>query len=282
MKKSLFLIVLGFVSTSLFAYSDLDMDGVDDSIDRCPNTPFTDLVDINGCSKKSLISPHHFDIIVGASYSDSNYVSLDKTTTYANSLQVDYYYKNFSIQVSTSYYNSNGNGYNSNGLYDSFVGASYQFKPTNSLSFRVGAGILLPTYVTSLNNNNTDYKVSTSLSYNLYNSLNIFGGYSYTMINDDDVRVTTNDVNGTITDYQYKDSIAYSLGIGSYLSKKLYMNCSYNVSTSIYKSYSDIKTASIYSYYSIDKHWFSTFTYAYGLSDTASDNYVALRLGYFF
>ena len=129
MKKMLLVIMLGMLSSSLFAYSDLDMDGVDDSIDKCPNTPLTDLVDINGCTKKTLLSPHHFDVIIGANYSGSNYASLNQTDTYSSSLQVDYYYKNFSLQASTSYYTTDGEGYSDSGMNDSFVGASYQFKP---------------------------------------------------------------------------------------------------------------------------------------------------------
>ena len=124
-----------------------------------------------------------------------------------------------------------------------------------------------------------DYTASVNLSYNL-GKLNLFGGYSYTIINDDDVNIVAAD--GNITSVIYQNTQAYSVGAGVYASKKLYISWAYNVSDSIYTNIEDISTASVYAYYSINNHWFSTFSYAYGLSDSASKNYVSLRLGYFF
>ena len=278
MKKIFALIAMLLMTSSVFAYSDSDMDGVDDAHDRCPNTSFMELVDINGCAKKSLVSKHHFDIIVGGSYADSDYNTLNKTDTYSSTLQVDYYYENFSLQASTSYFDTEGSGYSETGMYDSYVGASYQFRFDN-LSLRVGAGALLPTYDSSLKNNNTDYSGSASISYSL-GSLNIFGGYVYTKINDDDVVITASD--GSTTDVLYQDTNSYNGGIGYYLSNNFYMSASYNNAQSIYKGVAEIETASLYGYYSFTGHWFGTFSYAYGLSDTASKNYAALRLGYYF
>ncbi len=276
--RQLFLQLSIFLSINLFAYTDSDFDGVVDSVDRCPNTPFSELVDISGCTTKSLISPHHYDIIVGASYSDSDYQTLNQTDTLSSTIQVDYYYKNFSLQASTSYFNTSGDEFSDNGFYDSYLGTSYQFKPLDSLTLRVGAGVLLPTYETSLNNNNTDYVGSLNLSYNL-DDVSLFGGYSYTVINDDDV-VLTDGV--TTTEIVYEDSVAYSAGVGYYFTSTIYVSGSYNVSSSIYSGIEDIQTASVYGYYSIDRNWFSTLSYAKGISDSASKNYLSLRLGYFF
>jgi len=276
--RQLFLLLSMFLSINLFAYTDSDFDGVEDSVDRCPNTPFSELVDISGCTTKSLISPHHYDIIVGASYSDSDYQTLNQTDTLSSTIQVDYYYKNFSLQASTSYFTTSGDEFSDNGFYDSYLGTSYQFKPLDSLTLRVGAGVLLPTYETSLNNNNTDYVGSLNISYNL-DDVSLFGGYSYTVINDDDV-VLTDGV--TTTEIVYEDSVAYSAGVGYYFTSAIYVSGSYNVSSSIYSGIEDIQTASVYGYYSIDRNWFSTLSYAKGISDSASKNYLSLRLGYFF
>ncbi|MDF1883177.1 DUF3187 domain-containing protein [Sulfurimonas sp. SAG-AH-194-C21] len=280
MKIVLQIIISIFLSSSLFAYIDSDMDGVEDAQDRCPNTPFSDLVDIRGCTKSSLVSAHHYDVIVGASFAQSDYQTLNTTDTLSTTLQVDYYYKNFSMQASTSYFSTEGNGFNDSGLFDSFVGASYQFRPLQDLSLRLGLGVLLPTYDNSLNNNNTDYTASLNLSYNI-DKLNIFGGYAYTIINDDNVNIY--DANTTLTStVLYQNTHAYSLGLGYYMTQRLYTSLSYNASDSIYESVEDIQSMSTYMYYSIDSHWFLTFSYAYGLSDSASKNFTSLRLGYFF
>ena len=278
MKKIILLLSL-LVSITLSAYNDSDFDGVEDSLDRCPNTSFTDLVDISGCSVKSLVSPHHYDIIVGANYYSSDSKTLTATDTLSSSVQMDYYYKNFSLQLSTSYFSTSGSGYSSTGLNDSFIGGSYQIQPTNNLSIRVGAGALLPTYNTSLNNNKTDYQASFNLSYTI-DKVNLFTGYSYTMINDTDtvIRIDAN----TSTPVNYQNTNAVSAGLGYYMTNKLYMSLAYNISNSIYKGIGDIQTASLYGYYSLSEHWFSTFSYAKGLSDSATKNYASVRVGYYF
>jgi hypothetical protein len=282
MKKTILLItIIGALSTTLFAYSDADLDGVADSVDKCPNTPFMDLVDINGCPKERLSiqsNQSHYDVIVGANYSGSNFSSLNQTDTYATSLQVDYYYKNYSLQASTSYYDTEGNGYSESGMNDSFIGAAYSMQPKKNLHLRVGLGLLLPTYDTGLNNNNTDYTASLNLSYAL-GKYNLFGGYVYTMINDDDTSV---DIDGTLVQYTYQNTNAISLGAGYYFTNKLYVSAAYNNADSIYKGVEDVESLSIYAYRNIDKNWFLTFYYAYGLSDSASDNAASIKLGYYY
>jgi len=271
MKKNLLTLLSLVLTTSLMAYSDSDLDGVDDSVDKCPGTPLSELVDITGCPKKTLISPHHYDIVVGMNYADT-----DDADTVSESLQVDYFYKDFSIQASTSYYQTSGdNGYDDSGFYDTFIGAAYQLKPSNALTLRVGIGALLPTYDSSLNNNNTDYTASLSLSYALNKSINLFGGYIYTLINDDDYSDGTNE-------YNYQNTNAYSGGIGFYLSPKVYLSASYNSSESVVEGLEDIETATGYMYVSLKDGLFTTLSYTNGLSDTATDNYLSFRIGRYF
>lgn len=264
-KKALVVIIAA--SLSLSAYSDYDMDGVDDSNDQCPNTQFNELVDINGCTTKTLTSEHHFDIIYGLSFSEADYTTTPKSNTVSQSLQIDYYYQNFSLQASSSYYNSDSD----NGMNDSFVGAYYKLSPENELTLRFGVGAIIPTYDTELDNNNMDFIGSANFSYML-KSINLFGGYSYTVINDDDVL-------GIVS---YQNTSSYSGGVGFYPLKNLYLSGSYNNSDSIYKGSEDIETLSLYTFYSIDANWFTSLSYSYGLSDSASDNSIALRLGYYF
>ncbi|WP_345976014.1 DUF3187 domain-containing protein [Sulfurimonas sp. HSL3-7] len=282
MKRLLF--TLSLLPLSVFAYSDFDMDGVDDAIDRCPNTPLTELVDIYGCTTKNLEGDHHFDIIAGVSLSQFNENTLsaldpNDTDTVTTTLQADYYYKNFSLQASTSYFNSQSQSDSNSGQNDSFIGAYYQLYPVSSLNLQLGGGLLLPTYDTGYDNNNLDYIVSASLSY-LFHNFNLFGGYNYTLINDDDFSYL--DSNSDTVEIRYQNTQAFNAGIGFYPTEKLYTSVAYNRSDSIYQNVETIESASAYLFYSIDKHWFTTFSYAYGLSDSASDHYAAFRLGYYF
>ena len=262
------------VVASLSAYSDYDLDGVEDTKDRCPNSLMSELVDIKGCAVKSLESPYNFDIIVGLDFSQTSYDGLEEADTVSKSVQVDYYYKNLSIQASTSYYDSQSSDYSESGMSDSFLGAFYKFSPKNKLDVRLGIGLILPTYDSNLSNNNTDYVFSANASYKLEH-MNVFGGYSITFVGDDDY--------GTPKDMtRYQNAHAYSIGVGFYPQKKLYLGASYNASESIYQDVTIIQTVSLYGFYSIDANWFTTFSYAHGLSSSASDNYVSWQLGYYF
>lgn len=265
------LILLIISSLNLFAFSDYDMDGVEDKSDKCPNTSFSELVDINGCTTESLASPHHFDIIFGMDYAETNYATLEKSDTITKTLQLDYYYDDFSLQAIVSHYNSTSTTSKNSGINDSFLGAYYSIKPDDKLTVRLGGGIIVPTYDDELNNNNTDYTASLNLSYMLDN-VNLFGGYGYTIVTDDDI-------SNSVT---YQNTNSYSIGIGFYPKEKLYVSASYNSSDSIYVGVDKINTASIYAFYTIDENWFSNFSYARGLSDTASDNSISFKLGYYF
>ena len=274
MKKLLFLLLMS--TLTLFAYIDNDLDGVEDSLDRCPNSAMTDIVDIQGCPVKSLVSQHHFDIIAGVSYDEEkDILFVDKFSRTTQSLQIDYYYKAFSLQMLSSYYQSSISSDSNlsesdSGLNDTTLAAYYQTQVTPNLAVRFGAGVILPTFDSSLNNEATDYLASVNLSYTL-GQASLFAGYTYTMINDDDV--------GLI---KYQDTNAFSGGLGYYLTPKLYTSLSYFQSDSIYKDVDDTKSASAYLFYSLSSHWFTTAAYTKGLSDPTSDHYFALRVGYYF
>ncbi len=261
-------LLLALLSLSLFAYVDEDMDGVDDKDDLCLSTPFTDLVGSDGCSIESLVSPHHITLTAGIGYSDSSMDTLGKTDTVTTSLQIDYAYKNLSLSLATSYYKNDNNS--SSGLNDTYLGAGYQWA-YRDLYLSVGLGVLLPTYKTTLDNNKLDYTGNINLSYTL-GSVNIFGVYGYTLINDEDIEDVVS----------YQDIHYYSLGLGYYFSNDLYISSYYNEGESAYVGVEKLKTISLYGYYSLDENYFLTGSYAYGLSDSASDNYITFKVGYYY
>lgn len=262
------------ITSTLFAYVDSDMDGVEDSLDRCPNTPISDLVDTSGCSTESLVSKHHFDVVAGLSFGQTDYTLTPNTNTYATTAQIDYYYKDFSLQASTSYYNTSSSGYSDSGMNDSLLLASYALHPTNDLSVKASVGAILPTYNSELHNNKTDYIASLHVTKNI-KDMDIFAEYIYTMINNNDV------VNATNIIY-YQNINAYTIGTGYNFSKKLHASLSYFQANSIYKDVQDIKSISTYLAYSIDKNWFLNLSYSKGLSDSTSENSGSMSLGYYF
>lgn len=250
----------------LFAYSDSDMDGVEDSYDNCPGTLFSELVDAQGCTIRSLESPHHFNLIGGLSYGQRDQYTLQESDSLSSSLQLDYYYKRFSVQLVLSTYSFE----EESGLNDTTLGLFYGFSLLNNLNLRLGAAVILPTYETGLNNEATDYTGSAELIYS-FDDNTLFTGISHTLVKDKDVETIA-----------YKDSNAFSFGYGHYFSSKFYASGAYYYSDGIYVDVESIQNTSAYMYYAIDNNLFTTFTYSYGLTDTANEHFVELRLGYYY
>ncbi len=273
MQKKIILLLF-LTSLNLLAFTDSDMDGVSNKNDKCPNTPFSDLVDKYGCSTKSLVSPHKISIVLGVSLSQYN-----DTDTLTQNIQLNYYYKNFSAHASSSYYNTESTAYSEDGSNDSFVGVSYRISPIEKMHLRLEVGAIVPTYDSGLDNNNLDYTSSLSINYKP-KDINMFARYSVTMINDDDTVLVYED--GSSIDVNYQNTSSYNIGAGIYPSAKSYLSLSYNTSTSIYVGADDIVTLSSSFFYNINKKIFTSFTYAYGVSDNASDNYGSLKVGYYF
>ncbi len=70
MKNLNVLLTLLLFSNIALSYQDMDIDGVDDSVDWCPNSPFDELVDEFGCSKsqKPSKSYGHFTVKLGTDF----------------------------------------------------------------------------------------------------------------------------------------------------------------------------------------------------------------------
>ncbi len=250
------------LSISLLAYSDMDMDGVDDRVDKCPNTPLTELVDLSGCTIKKLVSPHHFDISLGAKYIENKDVKIDTT-----SIQLDYYYKDLSFNLYSSYFSRDMYNKKDSGVDNTYLNGYYKFKATNRLSFKIGGGVSFPTYDSS--NNRLDYTLSSYINY-YYNSFSILGGVGYTVIGDKNTDSTI-----------YKNSTFYNIGVGYYFNNILYSTLTYNSVSSIYTNSDNIKNISLYNYYKIDKHWFLNLSYTHGLNSISMNRSVGARVGYY-
>jgi long-subunit fatty acid transport protein len=245
---------------------DTDMDGIEDTIDQCPNTLITDLVDIRGCSLDAVKSEHKVSINIGASI--SQFESNSGTSEYYSStLQVGYAYKKYSANISMGHGWSNSY----NGLNDTMLSVGYNFSIMKNLQASVGVGVIFPSRKTSLNNNNTDYLASFNTTYTI-DRFNLFAGYSFMKNNDDDV----------INIIENQNTNALNIGVGYYIGQKVYVSGSYNISNSTSKGAKDIEQASLFTYYSFTKNWSTNLTYSYGLSSTASNHSLSLNVGYAF
>lgn len=259
------------LSVPLLAYQDADMDGVEDALDKCSDTPFMALVDQDGCAIQSLVSPNHFDIVMGESHSQMNYLSNEKSTTRATSLQVDYYHNNFSAQISTSRYTSNTDGARQSGMNNTIASMSLS-NHTADATLTTTFGAIFPTYKTGYSNEAIDPFITVGLNRSLSQSYDLFGGYTYTLVREKDVPLTVS----------YKNTNAFYAGIRRSFGDSFSLSASYNHSDSMYVGTNALQSVSVFSYYQLSQHWFTTLQYAYGLNDTTSKHDGTLRLGYYF
>lgn len=253
---------------------------------ECTNTPFGDLIDNFGCTKKTRSTDIGSDIIIGGVYSDTNYNTLEKADTFTTTFQADVYYGDMSAQILTSYFRSDGTGTNDDGWNDTQLGVYLKTYPSAALTLQPGFGIILPTYNSGDNSEAIDVFGSLNAQYDLDKHYNIFGGLTYTVVNDKDGRRIVRDKNShaiiSDTPIQYQNTTAFMAGIGYAADNNGFINIAYTQSQSIYTGVEAFKTLSLNGMLPLDNHWFVLGNYRYGLSDSTSDNEIAVRLGYYF
>ena len=251
------------LTSSLVAYVDSDMDGVPDKNDKCANTPLTELVDLSGCTIETLVSPHHFDIVLGQSYStDTN------STLNLSSLRVDYYYKKWSLQLATSYYDNRYLTEKTSGQNDSYLNLFYLFNPIENFSLNMGGGIVFPTYESA--DNEIDYTASLYGRYQ-WNDLSLILGVGYGKTGD----------SSSENIISYNNTLSFNSSLGYSWNKKLYTSIGYAKVNSIFEDSDDLETLSLYTYYGINEHWFTNLNYRYGFLSNDSRQTIGVNLGYY-
>lgn len=267
------ILVLSFLLISLkcWGYTDSDLDGVEDGIDQCPQTPFSDLVDQDGCPLNTNRPTLHYDLIMGIGYSQLNYTTQTVSDTFSSLIQADIYRNGWWLQLLASRFQSTSAGMTQSGMDDTLLTLYYRFNPSEAFSFHTGAGLLFPTYRTGYSNEAIDYAFSFDFQYTLTSNTYLFGGYGYTFVNDRDVSLL-----------RYQNSDTFHAGIGTDLTSYLGSELTYHRTKSMYQEnepYTDIGFTTLFQ---IDPHWFTTLAYQYGLNRSASNHTLTLRLGYYF
>lgn len=268
--QRIFLILL-LSALQIFAL-DSDLDGVNDTLDRCKGTPFGDLVDEFGCTKETLFTDTSYDVIVGANYSDTNYNTLEKAKTLTTTLQADMYRGNMSAQILTSYFKSNETNVSDSGYNDTQLGLYLKTNPSSSLTLQPGFGVILPTYNSGYNNEAIDIFGSINAQYDFNEHYHVFGGLTYTLVNDKNIPDSV----------QYRNTTAFTAGLGYATPNNGFINVAYAQSQSIYAGVEAFKTLSLSGMVPLDAHWFILGNYRYGLNDSTSNHEIAVRLGYYF
>lgn len=269
MTKTLFAL---YLTTMLaMAYTDSDMDGVEDAYDKCPQTPISDLVDYDGCSLKNSEKKIFYDIVFGGGYSQINYSSLQNEDTINSYIQTDIYFEKWYFQGVVSRYSSDTQSGTKNGWDDTLLNFFYKLLSNEYLSLNIGAGLILPTYKSGFKNEELDYKAAINFKYDLSEKTYLLGAYSHAWINDEDFRFI-----------KYQNTNSFNIGINYAQNSNTSYGISYGKSDSIYKNIKAIQTLEFNYSLDINSKWFIGAYYGLGLSSSASDNSFGGYIGYYF
>lgn len=259
--------ILAILTLSIWSGSvnDYDMDGVPNNIDVCNHTPFFDTVNKQGCSTKRLILPdekesNSLDIIFG--YGLLNKDDIDGNRQYKSKVELDYYHNNWIYGLKSGYINSESK----NSMIDTLLNIKKRFQLNQNLKFTTGLIFSLPTY--DCKGNRTDYILSEALTYYPNNSVSLFLGGNYDIIND---IVDTEPIHN-----QY----SYYLGGGYFFSQKLYSSLSFSHSNNKFIEKGDINRLNSTLFYKIDNDWFSSLSYSHEILNDDTRYSLSLKVGF--
>jgi len=278
------------LSTPILAFEDYDIDGVEDSKDLCPDTPFDVLVNKDGCPKSGEKSqPNNYfgrlTLKVGTDISqDESYEDDSSLNLYAN-----YRYRNWDISISNSRSTTNSSDSKDNSYSDDdiYLSTGYLFNlPSSKLKLSIGSKIVNDDSDStsskqrrqgrfgnqsarrnkSISSRDNDYFSSVNFTYLLNPKQDIFLYYGYTL-------------SGDSKDMDYEDYSSFSMGTGYFLNNSYYTALSYNYTGSIYPNSDAQQSISWFNSYKFTKNIFATASYRYALDDLSYDHTFSLGLG---
>jgi hypothetical protein len=245
-------------------YVDNDLDGVDDAVDLCLNTPFDVLVDEYGCDMNKKGVPGKLLIQVGV---NQNIDSIYDNSTLLNFF-ADYSYGNWDISLATANYNTSNLTTIVDAEDDLFLTLGYTFK-TNQFTTKVMGGTKFAFMQDDSADRDNDWYAALNLDYRVNEKINLFGYYSYTLSGDSSL-------------VEYKDFHTVSVGTGYAVTPQWYSSLSYNYASAYYEGGSSYQSLSWFNAYMLSEKLYVSFNYAYGLNDESYDHTFSFAIGGFF
>ncbi|WP_457643847.1 hypothetical protein [Persephonella sp.] len=250
MKK--LLLTIAILPIAAYGFTDSDLDGVEDSVDRCPHTPLLVKVDRYGCPIDRPAKKYRgrFSLKVGIAHTEDS----DFNNTLTN-VTLGYSYRRFYFSIRTKYYLYDSN-VGSGGMGDTYLFGSYSLK-FDKLFVNPGMTVKIPTADSDFGTGNVDFIPSLTVDYLVTPKFDTFFYYGYVFRGSD----------------QYGDNYTVSVGGGYKLSKPLYISGSFDFD----KTGSNY--LSIFGIYRFTQKYYTTLNYSYGINDKAVDHYISLKLG---
>ena len=260
---------------------DSDFDGVPDTYDQCPHTPFLAEVDASGCTVSLLILPSETDkqdmtVTLGYGYA-TNQDLKNREKQHHATLQLDYYTNNWNYSIHTGYYKHQ--------LHDGMLDTTFWVKKRIPLKEKwvlsLLAGVRLPTH--DYKGNKNDYLSSASLHYYPTANLSFFAGYKYTYIGDEDEQIKTEESNEDTNEIKIEkiqNQHQFHVGLGYFFTHHFYANFTYSEQKSKFVSEHKAINLSSSLYYKIDTQWFSTLYYKREILDEDLHDSLLFKVGY--
>jgi hypothetical protein len=247
------LLLLGIILSLHASNVDSDLDGVADYMDKCPNTPFTQLVDKNGCSKEQLNIikklPMKYNISIG--YEQDNYSSGDSESFLTT---VGVYKGVYSLLYSASILKTSSTDYKTS---DSILSGYYKKYFSTKFKLKTGIKIYFPTYY----NKKIDYALKIQGTYKTKN-----------------YDISLSEKHKIYTESGTKDKDTIMLQIGKKM-KRFYIAPYIYTENSIYDVNDWTNYYGLFIQYSWTKKFYSYIDYS---QDESSNNTIVFSSGYFF
>ena len=245
-KRSVWIFLCLFMLVGIsYSFTDSDLDGVDDSVDQCPDTPFDQLVGKNGCPINE--EKGQFYLKIGGSFTkDSQYKNL------LTSVSLAYSYKNWYFSLLTNYYLYDSIS-DETGFGDSYIYGSYSFD-FYPLYITAGLTVGIPTGGDNLGTGSTNLTPSFTADY-ILDHIDIFLSYGFVFRGENSENIQT-----------------ISIGAG-YQLENSYINGSFDVDSE------KGKYVSFFILQNITEKYYLTLDYSYGLNKNATKHFGSLNLG---
>ena len=245
---------------------DQDIDGVPDTLDQCPNTPFLNEVDKRGCTTTILTLPSETEtdsLTLTVGLGDNTNDDLEERSKFrTGKLKLSYYHDDWSYSINTGYYGH----LKDEGALDTHIKVKKRFSLSARLKVSTGFGLKLPTF--KFKGNKTDYSLYTSMHYYKTSRLSYFAGAHYTFIQDKEI------------DEALQNSYGLYLGTGYFFTPQLYANFTFSDTKIKFVREHDIKFLSVSLYYKITEDVFTTLSYGREVDDGDLHDDLNLQMGY--
>jgi len=253
--------------SGLHAYSDADLDGVEDSSDRCPQSSMEDLVDASGCVPKTGLS-----LTLGATRSSGNYGGTETIVSNSADFQLTYTKGSWYASIVSSYLESGVDQpvtkvQKSSGMGDTYLGLGYTaWMDGWSLG---GQGVLkFPTADKDIGTGNNDIGGYVTLA-KMAGSMTYFATAGYLVTGDD-------------ADVTYNDTSSLNVGLGKSFDEQLFSSLSAMYSDPLLDGLDPSRSLSLFIGYRFDRCWYLNASYIAGMSDSVADSSVSVMVGYSF